>query len=222
MKMVRAKFISELKNRFRCTVNINGKETLCYVPSSSKLSNFIDLTDCTVLLRPMEGKSGIKYSLYAAETENGTILLNLVAANEIIAGQICDKMFSFLGDREHLRRETVIDGYKSDLYIEDSDTIVEIKTVLSLDSKGHFPTGYSVRLTQQLKNLKRLLRLGHRVCYIFVALAPNMEELYLDTDKEYIGLFRECLDNGMRCIGCNLQLTESGFTIASQIEIMQS
>ena len=40
----RATFVSELKNRFRCCVKIHDEETMCYVPSSCKLSNFVDLS----------------------------------------------------------------------------------------------------------------------------------------------------------------------------------
>lgn len=36
-------FIQELKNRFLCEVEIDGESTVCYVPSSCHLSNFLDL-----------------------------------------------------------------------------------------------------------------------------------------------------------------------------------
>ena len=42
-------FKKELKNRFLCLVEIDGEDTLCYIPSSCRLSNFIDLTGKEVL-----------------------------------------------------------------------------------------------------------------------------------------------------------------------------
>ena len=47
-------FQAEIKNRFLCSVNIGGKDAVCYIPSSCRLSNFIDMTGRTVLLRPIE------------------------------------------------------------------------------------------------------------------------------------------------------------------------
>lgn len=43
-------FIQELKNRFLCEVEIDGESTVCYVPSSCHLSNFLDLKGKSVLL----------------------------------------------------------------------------------------------------------------------------------------------------------------------------
>lgn len=37
-------FQAEIKNRFLCSVNIGGKDAVCYIPSSCRLSNFIDMT----------------------------------------------------------------------------------------------------------------------------------------------------------------------------------
>lgn len=54
-------FQNEIKNRFLCSVNIDGKDVICYIPSSCRLSNFIDMTGRTVLLRPIEA-SNAKYS----------------------------------------------------------------------------------------------------------------------------------------------------------------
>ncbi len=34
-------FKEELKNRFLCLVEVDGADTLCYIPSSCRLSNFV-------------------------------------------------------------------------------------------------------------------------------------------------------------------------------------
>ena len=43
-------FVKELKNRFLCEVIIDGVSTICYVPSSCHLSNFLSLEGKQVLL----------------------------------------------------------------------------------------------------------------------------------------------------------------------------
>lgn len=67
-------FVKELKNRFLCEVEIDGKAEECYVPSSCHLSNFLQLKGKRVLLVPTQGKSPrTKYALYAMHT-SGIIL----------------------------------------------------------------------------------------------------------------------------------------------------
>ena len=207
----RATFVSELKNRFRCCVKIHDEETMCYVPSSCKLSNFVDLSGCEVLLLPTTGKSEIPFSLYAAETTSGVVLLNLAEANRIIASSIRSRRFAFLGKRERIRREISID---------DTDTIIEIKTILSLEKDGHFPTVHSIRSNKQLEELERLLDSGHKVCYLFVALCPKTKRLHLDFDNQYTSLFNSCIEKGMRYYGCGLKMSSNGFSVVSQLEVI--
>lgn len=185
-----------------------------------KLSNFVDLSGCEVLLLPTTGKSEIPFSLYAAETTSGVVLLNLAEANRIIASSIRSRRFAFLGKRERIRREISIDGYKCDLYIEDTDTIIEIKTILSLEKDGHFPTVHSIRSNKQLEELERLLDSGHKVCYLFVALCPKTKRLHLDFDNQYTSLFNSCIEKGMRYYGCGLKMSSNGFSVVSQLEVI--
>ena len=76
--MLTGKFIKECKNRFLCLVEINGNIEECYVSSSSKLENYIDLTGCKVLLKKNVGKMlRTDYSLHAAYYKRAWVLLNL-------------------------------------------------------------------------------------------------------------------------------------------------
>ena len=38
-------FETEIKNRFLCSVCVNGETVTCYIPSSCRLSNFIDMKE---------------------------------------------------------------------------------------------------------------------------------------------------------------------------------
>lgn len=52
---VKGKFRYECKNRFRCVVNIEKEDVICYVASSARLDNYVDSRNRDVLLR--ENKS---------------------------------------------------------------------------------------------------------------------------------------------------------------------
>ena len=96
-------FQAEIKNRFLCSVNIGGKDAVCYIPSSCRLSNFIDMTGRTVLLRPIETpNTRTAYAVYAVKYRKGFILLNLAQTNRVNEAQIRRRYFSFLGVRKKI------------------------------------------------------------------------------------------------------------------------
>jgi DNA-binding sugar fermentation-stimulating protein len=156
--MVEGKFIRELKNRFLCEVKIDGKVEECYVPSSCHLSNFLQLKGKRVLLIPTQGKNPrTRYALYAAPYRRNYIILNTSLSNVAIEKNIYNRRFSYLGKRSNVQKEHSVDGYKADIYIPNTKTIVEIKSVLSTKDEAIFPTVYSERTQNQLKEFRRCL-----------------------------------------------------------------
>lgn len=214
-------FKEELKNRFLCLVEVDGEDTLCYIPSSCKLSNFVDLTGGIVLLSPVSSSdSRTKYSVYALSVGNEFILLNMSKANKAIECNINNRRFSILGKRTNVKKEHKIDGYKSDLYIEDTKTIVEIKSILSFNSKAQFPSVYSQRAIDQLMKLSVLLEKGYNVCYIFVSLNPKVKQLTLsDEIIEYRNEFNRCIKKGMQVKGVTLKLIDGEPVIHASLKI---
>ncbi len=217
-------FKEELKNRFLSLVEVDGKDALCYIPASCRLSNFIDLTGREVFLLPVVSpNSRTKYSIYALYESNNYILLNLSKVNETIEKNIRSRRFSFLGKRIHIRKEHTVNGYKSDLFIDDTKTVVEIKSILSFtkDKEAQFPSVYSQRAIEQMRKLSVLLDKGFNVCYIFVALNPKSKRLSINEDiKEYKDLFNVCVKKGMKVKGVSLKLIDGEPVIISSLPII--
>lgn len=215
-------FIKELKNRFLCLVNINGEDTVCYVPSSCKLSNFLDLTNREVLLLPNSSKTArTKYSIYAVKIGRNYILLNLSYANKIVEQELCRRYFSFLGKRKNICHELTIEGYKTDLYIKDTNTIIEIKSILAFEKVAKFPTIYSERAINQLHSILKLLDRGYKVCYIFISMNPIVRKVIINRSIiEFYNLFMECISKGMKCCGYSIRLKYDTYNINSKIEII--
>ena len=114
----------------------------CYIPSSCRLGNFIDMKGRTVLLKHNQAKDArTKYAVYAVKIKNEFILLNLSQANRIIEVALPKRRFSFLGLRKQIVREKRIGDYKSDLYIEDTKTLIEINPKDRPVPNGVFGTG---------------------------------------------------------------------------------
>jgi len=213
-------FCCEVKNRFRCIVEVEGDKKLCYVASSCRLSNFLKLEGKEVLLLP-KGKnaSSTYYTLYAVKYRNSYILLDLSLANNVIMEQIHRRCFSKLGKRKNVVCEKLICGYKADLFISDTNTIIEIKTVISNHDETIFPTVYSDRSLTQLGKVKELLQSGYNFCYMFVALSPSIKKITIDDNTLFYRNFVECMDCGMQVTACGLRTTEKMVEVNRMIEV---
>ena len=192
-------FVRELKNRFLCEVKIDGKVEECYVPSSCHLSNFLQLEGKKVLLVPTQArKARTKYALYASPYRRNYITLNTNLSNIAIEKEIHTRRFAYLGKRTVVQKEHFIEGYKSDIYIPETKTIIEIKSVLSNKDEVVFPTVYSERTQSQLKNMQSMLNKGYKVVFIVVSLNPYAKRITIDKNTEFYTELTRCLKKGCR------------------------
>lgn len=205
-------FIAESKNRFLCTVCIDGTEEICYIASSCRLDNFIDLRGKNVLLRRNTGKnSSTQYSVLGVKHKKSYILLNTSWANKAVAADIQSRRFSFLGKkREEFRKEAIISGYRSDFYIPNTKTIVEVKSVISTSCIAKFPTVFSERTIHQLSMIEALLSEGFKASFIIVSLNPYVKEIHLLEETECFNWLKRCCSYGLILKGFVCQLTADG------------
>lgn len=214
-------FRYELKNRFLCLVNIDGIDTVCYIPSSSRLENFIDLKNKKVLLVPTEAKNArTRYSVYAIKKKQNYIILNTSVANNVIREALSKRRFYFLGSRKSILREKRIGNYKCDLYIEDTNTLVEVKSIITEDHNAIFPTVHSDRAISQLKEISTLLDNGYNALYCFVSLNPYVNTVKINSyEQEYYHLFCDCIDKGMQLFGVSIGLKNNMPVIRNSVNI---
>ena len=219
-KYIEGIFVKELKNRFLCEVLINGESTVCYVPSSCHLSNFLDLKGKTVLLIPTQNpKSRTPYALFAVPFKRSYLILNTSMANSALVNSLNTRRFSYLGKRKTILTEHKIDDYKTDIYIRDTNTVIEIKSIISTISPGIFPTVYSERTLQQLSKIQDLLSRGYKVCFIIVSLNPYLKEIQIDEQTEFFSKFSSCIEKGMVIKAYSCKFNEEQLLISNEIPI---
>lgn len=207
-KCIAGQFVRELKNRFLCEVIIDGKVAVCYIPSSCHLGNFLQLEGKDVLLMPtVAKKSRTAFAVVAVKFKRSYIILNTSYANRLVEHAIQGRKLSYLGKRKACLREKNVNEYKCDLYIADTKTIVEIKSVISTSDIGVFPTVYSARSLNQLSKIKELLQSGYRVDYIIVSLNPYVKGIELVKDTQFYVEFERCINLGMsiHAFNCKVQ-----------------
>lgn len=192
-------FIEECKNRFICLVQVDNEIEECYVSSSSKLSNFINLTNQTVLLKKNKGKNlRTKYTLHAM-IKNDITLLNLNFVNDIVN----DNFFSNQIDwkREHIFSNNL----KTDYFNEKEKIVIEVKALLSDKEDVIFPSLYSERTLRQLKEYNKLLKKDYNVKYYIILMSNNIQNVHINSkDKQFKKLFNLCKKNGLELHFFNL------------------
>ncbi len=202
------RFISESKNRFLCTVEINGVEEICYIASSCRLDNFIDLRGKNVLLRKNKRESSsTQYSVLGVKHKRSYILLNTSWANKAMETDLHSRRFSFIGTRSEIKKEAVVNGYRSDFFIPSSKTIIEVKSVISTSTAAVFPTVFSERTIHQLEAIESLLSEGYKACFFIVSLNPYVKEIKLLKDTECYKILSKCVDLGLIVKGYSCRLS---------------
>ncbi len=216
-------FIKELKNRFLCEVEIDSERVVCYVPSSCHLSNFLKLQKKKVLLvQTTTPSSRTKYALFAVPYKRNYIVLNTTMANRAVESSIERRIFSFLGKRTNVIKEHSVAGYKCDLYIADTDTVIEIKSIISTESRATFPTLYSERTIKQLKQLREIMLCGKKTCLCIVSLHPYVKEITIDQSTGFYSELKQCLHLGMQLHAFTTRLSDCEFKIEQEIPISYS
>lgn len=214
------KFKRELKNRFLCEVQIDGRDVVCYVPSSCHLSNFLQLEGKRVILIPTQTpNSRTKYALFAVPFKKNYIVLNTSMANRAIECGLIGRRFSYLGKRKEWLKEHKIDGYKADLYIPSSKTIVEIKSIISTSNNAIFPTVYSERTIKQLNQIEELLHRGYKVYFMIVSLHPYIKNITIDKNTEFYSELIKCLDSGLIIKAYTSRLKNNVLSVDKEINI---
>ena len=116
-------------------------------------------------------------------------------------------------------REKNINEYKCDLYIEDTKTIIEIKSVISTSDMGVFPIVYSERSLNQLSKIKELLQSGYRVDYIIVSLNPYVKGIeFLKNTQFYVEL-EKCINLGMSVHAFNCKVQKGAIYLNEKLTI---
>lgn len=216
-------FIKEANHRFICYVLINDVVEECYVPNSSKVSNYLRLKNKQVLLTLNKNPNvRTKYSLLAVKYRNTYIFLNLNLVNAAVEEAIEHGILG-LEETISIKREKYICGYKADLLIENehsSSIIVEVKAVISPRKETLFPQVYSQRFINQLHKLKGMLQNGQKVYYVIVSLSPFLKKVRLNNEMtEYYRLINECLDLGLVLLGYNLRFIDNKVEIKGSMLI---
>ena len=190
--LFKAQFIEEDKTRFSCTINLNSKMMKCYVPSTCKLKNLleIDRTDALVTNNYYQ-KNVSPYSLFALKIKGKYIVINSGFANSIVKDILTSKHQEFCAEK-------IVGNYKCDFYLKSKNQLIEVKSIISDKTTLVLPNIKSQRAIIQLRQINNLLMEGYNSEYYFVFFAPFLKKCVVDSQSEYGVLLKECIKRGMK------------------------
>lgn len=204
-ELIEAEYISEGNSRFICTIYLYGKPVECYVPISCKLSRLLPLTGTNILVTKNSSKSQrTEYSLFAVQNQD----LSYTIISTSFANRIVKAYLSNIENNQSFLIEKTIKNYKCDFYLPSSNTVIEVKSIITLDEYISLPNLNSERAVNQLQVIKRLLKSGIGAKYIFIAFAPHLREITIDVSKIYGKLIKQCCDLNMQLICFRITLYE--------------
>lgn len=174
-----------------------------------------------ILIPTMAKDARTQYAVYAVPYKRSYLILNTSMANRAIEASLRGRRFAYLGKRKNVIKEHYVDGYKSDLFIEDTNTIIEIKSVLSTDTYAKFPTVFSERSLLQLEKLERLMSAGYNVHYIIVSLNPYVKGINLLADTQFADALNKCIEHGMTISAFTCRLKDNKFQIEHMLQIVK-
>lgn len=192
----KAIFLEEANNRFICTVLKDKQAVECYISSSSKLSNYLPLVNCNILISKNKGKNlRTKYTLEAVEHNKIIYYVNFNKINNLYKTYLlADELENRKFHKEYLVDNTI----KTDFYFENNEC-VEIKVLLSKTNKVVFPDNSSCRLESQLLKYIELLKKNVHVTFCFIAMSSSITSFELNTKKKNTEAnFFEAISLGMQ------------------------
>lgn len=217
---IKATFVEESKQRFICTIAIDDYTRECYVSSSSKLSTYLPLLNCNVLISENKGLNlRTQYTLEAVEYEKTMYYVNFNKINQLYEKYVLrDEMSGKKVIKEFFAENLV----KTDFYIEGIGC-VEVKALLSIDNKIVFPDVSSKRIERQLLQYIELLKKGTNVTFAFVSMGSNLLEFELNTKREDVKTYlHKALSLGLIVKAYSVIYIDNEFKIIENISLAKN
>lgn len=214
-------FIREGRYRFHCYVLINKKQKLCYMPSNCKLEKIVSLKDKIVYLKEYQGESDkFDYIVQAVKYRQSSVLINLQYLNRVIEKQLERSTFKFLGERKNIRREYSLGKYKSDFWIEETNSLIEVKSLLSWEEHASYPMQHANRLIAQLEKICELLDGNYNFYYFIFSLSPYVKTVQINKNVKYGETLMRCMEKGMHLKAFVIGERKKEFYVKKEIPVL--
>ena len=213
VKFINAKlgiFVNRYK-RFFATINIEGKDRICYCPNTGKMADILTVgNECIV--SSINTKTEICWQ--AIKQQNTWVGVNTLSPNKI-AHDLLPSLF-----KEKLSAEKKFGSYRADFANESK--IVEVKHVhWKQGDFALFPDCITERGTRQMTNLIELQSQGYKCFVIYILQRNDLNYVSVsDVDIKYKSMIGIAKKSGIQFLAFNCNITIEGLSMNKQIEVV--
>ncbi len=170
--LVEGRFVSR-DNRFRVTVELDGRKVWAHLPSSGRLTELL-VPGCRVLLAERRSPARkTDYDLNLVESDGRWVSVDARLPNDLVEEALRAGRIAPLAGYPSLRREVPFGHSRLDFLLEApgrAPCLVEVKSVtLVVDGLGCFPDAVTARGKRHVEELAAALEQGYRTAVLFVA-----------------------------------------------------
>ncbi len=168
---VEGRFVTR-DNRFRVTVEVDGRPVWAHLPNSGRLSELLVPDRHVLLIKQAGAERKTGYDLSLVDMDGHWVSVDARLPNDLIEEALHSGRLEPLDGYCTMRREVTFGRSRFDFLLEAPDRspcLVEVKSVtLVVDGLGCFPDAVTVRGRRHLNELAEAVETGYRAAVIFV------------------------------------------------------
>lgn len=234
--LLQGQFIRRYKRFFVDVLLPNGETIVCHSPNTGSMKGLlIEGVDAWVTPHN-DPKRKLQYTLEILGTEaGGTVGVNTMRPNKIVATGIENGHISELAGYEHLKHEVKYGAEEKsriDILLSDDakeDCYVEVKNVTLREDVGdtataQFPDSVSTRGQKHLRELADMAKEGKRAVMVFLVQRDDCSEFRpaAHIDPDYARLLTEVTAVGVEALCYACAVTADSITITHKLPIILS
>jgi sugar fermentation stimulation protein A len=200
-------------NRFRVTVEVNGREVWAHLPNSGRLGELLVPGRRVILVRKATTGRKTGFDLSLIEHEDRWISVDARLPNDLVEEALLAGRLDPLAGYPALRREVTHGRSRFDLLLEAPKRppcLVEVKSItLVVDGLGCFPDAVTLRGRRHVNELATAVAAGYRAAVIFVVQRDDALGVrpHDESDPEFSRALREAAEQGVEvyAYGCRVE-----------------
>ena len=159
-------------NRFRVTVEVDGRQVWAHLPNSGRLGELLVPGRRVLLVERTGAQRKTSYDLALVEYAGRWVSVDARLPNELVADALVAGRLDPLAGYPVVRREVTWGRSRFDFLLEAPDRppcLLEVKSVtLVLDGLGCFPDAVTARGRRHVEELAEAVAAGYRAAVLFV------------------------------------------------------
>ena len=223
-KLVEGRFLAR-DNRFRVTVEVDGKDVWAHLPNSGRLGELLVPGRRAILVEKLAAGRKTGYDLCLVEHEGRWVSVDARLPNDLVEEGLVTGRLEPLSGYKTLRREISHGRSRFDFSLESPDRpccLVEVKSItLVIDGLGCFPDAVTLRGRRHVTELAQAVGAGYRAAVVFCVQRDDATGVrpHDESDPEFAKALRDASAQGVEVYAYACMVTPGRVEIAERLPV---